>query len=130
MSFSKAALIDDDPVFIKIASMSLEKVGQKEVICFTSGQEFLHNILSDSDYYDVILIDENMPNMLGTETIDSLFQQQPNFTTPIIFLTGTSNEADVKTLFEHQGVIGVISKPFDPISLTSLIDKILEDQDS
>jgi two-component system, OmpR family, alkaline phosphatase synthesis response regulator PhoP len=128
MSFNTVALIDDDPSLVKIGSMALEKVGHKEVTSFSSGEEFLAHIQEASNSYDVILIDVNMPNLLGTEVIDKIVEYNPNFNIPIIFLTGTTDSKEVKELFNHAGVIGVISKPFDPMQLTNLVEDVMNEK--
>ncbi|MBT4951477.1 MAG: response regulator [Pelagibacteraceae bacterium] len=126
MSFNAVALIDDDPNLIKIGTTVLTKIGGKKVTSFISGEDFLAYIKDHVNIYDVILIDVNMPEMLGTEVVDRIVEKHPEFNTPIIFLTGMNDKNELKELFNHTGVIGVISKPFDPMELIHLVDDLLE----
>jgi CheY-like chemotaxis protein len=98
MSFTKVSLIDDDPSHIKLGTMALKKARGKEVTSFQSGEEFLTLVCLGLNSYDVILIDVNMPNLLGTDVVDQL-ALNPSFNNPIIFLTGTTDETEVKNLY-------------------------------
>jgi CheY-like chemotaxis protein len=63
-----------------------------------------------------------MPDMDGPSTLRVL--QQQGVTTPVIFLTAKVQPAD-RQKFMQLGVRGIISKPFDPLTLGSQIREML-----
>jgi CheY-like chemotaxis protein len=87
-----------------------------------SGQDALSKVKQHT--YDAILLDVMMPSMDGPTTL-KLIQELPNgATTPIVFLTAKVLPAEISrltTLSNYE----VISKPFDPLTLSDQLLKIL-----
>ncbi len=119
-------MLDDDDSILKIGSMSLEKIGKKEVTTFSSGQDFLKSIMDDPKQFDVILIDVNMPEIMGPEVVEKILEKINDFSTPILYLTGTNDKEEVRKLQEGPLIRGVIEKPFDPMKLANLISDTLK----
>ena len=107
----RVMIVDDDFLNLKMASFILEKNGI-EVIAMKSGQELLDKIKDNKP--DLILLDVNMPEMDGFETLERLrAQEESSLEIPIIFLTGDdSNETETKGL--ALGAMDFIKKPFVP----------------
>ena len=107
----RVMIVDDDFLNLKMASFILEKNGI-EVIALKSGQELLDKIKEIKP--DLILLDVNMPEMDGFETLERLrAQEESSLEIPIIFLTGDdSNETETKGL--ALGAMDFIKKPFVP----------------
>ena len=107
----RVMIVDDDFLNLKMASFILEKNGI-EVIALKSGQELLDKIKDNKP--DLILLDVNMPEMDGFETLERLrAQEESSLEIPIIFLTGDdSNETETKGL--ALGAMDFIKKPFVP----------------
>lgn len=107
----RVMIVDDDFLNLKMASFILEKNGI-EVIAMKSGQELLDKIKEIKP--DLILLDVNMPEMDGFETLERLrAQEESSIEIPIIFLTGDdSNETETKGL--ALGAMDFIKKPFVP----------------
>jgi len=72
---------------------------------------------------DLILLDVMMPEMDGPTTFKNLQLNEKTKNIPVIFMTAKAQVHEV-LLFQETGVIGVITKPFDPIVLCSDIQKI------
>lgn len=72
---------------------------------------------------DLILLDAMMPEMDGITTLKNLRLNEKTKDIPVIFITAKAQTHEVK-LFNESGVIGVITKPFDPILLCSSIKEI------
>ena len=107
----KVIIVDDDFMNLKMASFILEKNGI-EVITMKSGQELLDKLRDNKP--DLILLDVNMPEMDGFETLERLrAQEESSLEIPIIFLTADdSNETETKGL--ALGAMDFIKKPFVP----------------
>ena len=72
---------------------------------------------------DLILLDVMMPEMDGPTTFKNLQANEQTKDIPVIFMTAKAQIHEVQ-LFQETGVIGVITKPFDPVTLCTEIQKI------
>jgi len=117
----KILLAEDDHNISKIACLALEKMGGHQVEWVSDGKMALERALAGD--YDLILLDEMMPEINGLKVCE-LYQQQSSSPKPVIFLSAKSQEGDVKA-FEKIG-LGFIAKPFDPMTLNQSITQLLE----
>jgi len=79
--------------------------------------------------YDVIFMDENMPNMNGIEATKQIleFEKQNNIThTPIVALTANALKGD-KERFLSAGMDEYMTKPLDKIKLIEILNNLLND---
>ena len=72
--------------------------------------------------FDIIVLDIMMPNVSGTEFLDTF--RKENMNTPVIMLTANS-QLDIKTQSYRIGCDDYLSKPFEPIELILRIKKLL-----
>jgi len=114
-------LADDEPDILEVSKIALETVGGFEVEVCSSGAELLQRL---PDFRpDLIIMDVLMPDMAGPEVL-SRVRQLPDFSgIPVIFLTGVANGTELKAL-RDSGVVDVILKPFDPMTLANRVDGI------
>ena len=78
----------------------------------------------DNKKYDLVLMDENMPNMNGVELTESL-RLDPAFRfIPVVFLT-TESQMQKKQAAKNAGATGWIVKPFKPEQLVRVVKKVL-----
>ncbi|MDP8206951.1 MAG: response regulator [Candidatus Electryonea clarkiae] len=120
----KILLIDDDADIRLITKISLEKSGQHEVVLSEGGLESIDMILQELP--DLILLDYLMPEIDGPELYEKL-RNIPNSRLneiPVIFLTGKTKDDEIQELLSL-GAIGVIKKPFDPLTLLNEIINII-----
>lgn len=118
MELQKILVIDDDPDIRRIAQLSLRKVG---VVVAASGAEGIEAAAREQP--SVILLDMMMPGMDGKETRRLLAAQPATAGIPVIFLTARGTDPNELMAL---GAVGVISKPFDVMSLPTQIRTILE----
>lgn len=111
----KILLVEDNKINQMISKKIVENFNYKCIIA-NDGFEAL-NILN-SDKFDVILMDINMPVINGYETTKRIRDLKIN--TPIIALTAFS-ENEVKETVLSSGMNAVISKPFNPSELRRTI---------
>ena len=80
--------------------------------------------------YDLILMDENMPNLNGSEATKLIReyekQQNPNYT-PIIALTANAIKGD-KEKFIKAGMDDYLTKPINKVKLTEVFNKFLRNK--
>ncbi len=122
MEIEKVLMVDDDLSILMIAEISLSKVGKWGVKTVDSGNKALALISEFKP--DVILLDVMMPGMDGPTTFQKLREMEEVAQTPVIFMTAKVQTAEVASYCEL-GAAGVISKPFDPLTLPGEIKQIL-----
>ncbi len=122
MKIEKVLLVDDDPNIRIVAQMSLEDVGQWQVILAASGAEALAAVRQECP--DLILLDIMMPEMDGVTTFIRLKESAAGCTIPVIFLTAKIQEHEIES-YLSLGAAGIIAKPFDPLSLPDRIRQIV-----
>lgn len=86
------------------------------------GQECLEKAKAEKP--DLILLDVNMPDLDGPETLALLGQNENIKDIPVVFLTG-SVQAEEKESYKKLRAVGTISKPFDPLLLADEIHSYL-----
>lgn len=114
--------VDDEPDIRDIAEMSLELDPQFDVDSAASAAAALERI--DIAKPDIILLDVMMPGMDGPGLFQVLRQNCGTSDIPVIFMTAAAQSSRIDELMEL-GAIGVISKPFDPISLPGEIRSLV-----
>lgn len=112
-------LIDDDSDILKIAQLALCEIGGFELVICESGKAALESLKTFQP--QLILLDVMMPEMDGPTTFKKIRQLQVE--TPIVFMTAKVQKNEIDDYWE-MGAIGIIPKPFDPISLCKEIVKI------
>lgn len=114
--------VDDDAHIQEVAKLCLEMVGGFTVTCLQSGTELIQNIASIQA--DVILLDVMMPQKDGPATLQEL-KENPDFKTPVIFMTARVQPEDIQKYLQ-MGAVGVVPKPFDPMTISDQINTIWE----
>ncbi len=102
-------VVDDVPDKLIALGAILEDLGN--VVSVRSGREALRRLL-DQDFA-LILLDVNMPGMDGFETASLIRQRKKSEHTPIIFITGFSDETHV-TRGYSLGAVDYILTPVVP----------------
>ena len=122
MPGKRVLVIDDEDDIREIAQDCLEIMGGYEVFTASSGSEGLADARAHQP--DAILLDMMMPDMDGSTTFQKLQEDASIKSIPVILLTAKVHSSD-RLRFAELGVAGVIAKPFDPISLSSQVAKVL-----
>lgn len=106
--------VEDDPDIQAIALMVLETIHGFVMEACCSGGEALAKAVSFAP--DLILLDVMMPGMDGPETLKGLREFPELATTPVVFMTAKVQPQEVQ-YYLGLGALGVIAKPFDPMTL-------------
>ena len=122
MTIHKVLLVDDEDDIRKIGQLSLSRVGKWQTVLASSGAEALAQAAAERP--DLILLDVMMPGMDGPTTLTQLRAQEATAHTPVIFMTAKIQKQEVARYLEL-GAVGVIGKPFDPMTLPAEIKKLL-----
>jgi CheY-like chemotaxis protein len=110
--------VDDEPDIREIVQLSLGLDPAFSVRSCASGTEALAMATDWSP--DVILCDVMMPVMDGPATLARLRECPQIADTPVVFMTARAQTRELEH-FKSLGAFGVISKPFDPMTLASSV---------
>lgn len=114
-------VVDDNKLNIKIASRLLSEysvvVDEAE-----SGFVCLDKI-NNGEKYDLILMDDMMPQMSGTETLHKL-KQNYNFNIPVVVLTANAIDG-MKENYIKEEFNDYLAKPIDKAELSRVLNKYL-----
>ena len=117
------AVVDDDEMNLKLAEMILSKSNVK-VSKLNSGAKLMEFLKSNRP--DLILLDVNMPEMDGFETISLLRAEETEIADiPVVFLTA-ENDTNTEKKALGLGAKDFIRKPFIPEILTLRVKQIAE----
>ena len=113
--------VDDSASMRKMVSFTLTGAGF-HVVEAVDGQDAYEKAQTHS--IDLVLTDQNMPNLDGLGLTRKL-RDHPKFkTTPILILTTESSDA-MKQAGRTAGATGWLVKPFDPGRLIEVIQKVI-----
>ena len=119
----KILIVDDDADIRRIVRLGLTRVGRMDVVEAESGSDGARIAVEERP--DAILLDVMMPLMDGPATLVLLRENPETAEIPVIFLTAKALTPEVRGLMET-GVAGVLTKPFDPLTLADEVREILD----
>ena len=117
----KILIVDDNQLNLKVTSRLLEPYEVKTTLLL-SGVECIEFIEEQNDF-DLILLDQMMPNMDGVETLKRL-KQINDFNTPVVALTADAIKGS-KEKYINDGFDDYISKPIEKKELSRVLKKFL-----
>lgn len=107
-------IVDDEVLSRRAIVYALEKAFLKPVAAEDSESGLAR---ARATKFDLLFIDVNMPGLPGFQLCDKLRESGPNVTTPVIFVTGTT-DFQVRAQSTLRGASDLIAKPFMFIELT------------
>ena len=113
--------VDDSPSMREMLATVLRESGFK-VVEAEDGVKALE--VAKSQPVDVVLTDQNMPNMDGLTLVRSLRELRDYKSVPILLLTTESSDS-MKAQGRAAGATGWLVKPFDPATLLEVVQKVL-----
>jgi len=114
----KVLYVDDEADIRNIVEFALEDEPDIVISICASGQEALS--LVDELQPDLVLLDVMMPAMDGPTTLQRLRERPMHQKTPVAFVTAKVQPNEV-AFFQSLGAVGVIAKPFDPMTLADQV---------
>ena len=122
----RALLVEDNEINREIAQMLLSQAGF-EIDSAVNGKHALDLVsTSEPGFYDVILMDVQMPEMDGY-TATKAIRALPNpalSEIPIIAMTANAFQEDIRTA-EEAGMNGHIAKPLNVTTMMSTLERVL-----
>jgi two-component system chemotaxis response regulator CheY len=115
--------VDDSTSIRQMVAFTLKSAGYI-VIEAADGVEGLAKANAHAHVINLVLTDQNMPNMDGLTLIKTLRGLAPFAATPILMLTTESSDA-MKSQGKAAGATGWLVKPFDPHKLLEVVKKVI-----
>lgn len=121
-------IIDDNKDFLEIFSMKLSKAGY-EVVTASSGQEGLEKV--EQTHPDLILLDVEMPEMNGVETLAKLKENPNTSSFKVAFLTNYGEPQKETTWIDEKfareaGAMDYIKKSEDLDNIVEEVERLLK----
>lgn len=114
-------VVDDDDMIREVAKIALESIAGWQVSTARNGEEARQ--LASRQRLDLVVLDVMMPALDGPSTAALLSADSVTRELPVIFLTAKS-PMTTEQLDRIPNLLGVIRKPFDPMSLADQIKRI------
>ena len=124
---SRVLLVDDVEVNREIAVLLLQRMGFQTDVAVNGEDAYNKVAASEAGYYNVILMDIQMPVMDGYEATKKIREIDDPYISniPIIALSANAFEED-KRKARAAGMSGHISKPIDPGEMLSVLSEIVK----
>ena len=111
--------VDDEEVIVGLYKAILERLGYK-VTAHCSSEKALEAFQSSPDSFDLVITDQTMPHLPGSELAKEILQIRPDI--PIIFCTGYSSMVSEEKAKE----IGIERFAMKPVSNKDLVITVRE----
>lgn len=110
--------VEDEEMLRIVTNMALTRIGNFTVELCDSGTKAVE--AAKRFRPDLIMLDVMMPGMDGPSTLRALQADPETAEIPVIFITAKVQPREIEA-FRALGVIDVIAKPFEPMSLANKI---------
>lgn len=125
MAELKKILYAEDELDIQIiVELAVQSTSDYDIKICNNGKALLDCVEENSP--DLILLDVMMPEMDGPTTFKNLQAKEKTKNIPVIFMTAKAQSHELE-FYKDSGVIGIITKPFDPLNLCSNIKNIWDE---
>jgi CheY-like chemotaxis protein len=114
--------VDDEPDIREVIEISLALDPEITLRSCNAGEEALG--VAEQWSPDIILLDVMMPVMDGPATLARLRANPETAGIPVVFMTARAQSREVDRL-RALGALGVIAKPFDPMTLAGSVREFL-----
>ncbi len=116
-------LVDDEQILVDMLHQKLTRIGY-HVTATTDSKKALDYFRERPDQFDLVITDQTMPNISGSELAKEIMTLNPNV--PIILITGYSETLSPEQA-RRMGIRDYIIKPVEFSQLGKLIRQILDE---
>jgi CheY-like chemotaxis protein len=92
-----------------------------EVTCVESGVAALARLDDDSNRYDVMIVDQKMPELTGAELVSALRERGDNGK---VIVVSADLSSEIRAAYERMDVHEIFAKPFNVADLRSAVDRL------
>ncbi len=114
----KILVVDDEEYILDILNQMLSLLGHR-VTLSSSGREAL-KLLSDSNNFDIVILDYTMPGITGEKLLHKIKKISPR--TKVVFSSGYAKE-DLADIIENENIL-FLHKPYTLSNLKKILSEI------
>jgi CheY-like chemotaxis protein len=115
-------LVDDEEMMVDVTGKILERLGFS-VVAKTSSLDALETFQEKPDEFDLVITDQVMPNMKGTQLARKLISIRPDI--PVILCSGFPENVDLEEV-ESIGIKKFIMKPIGREVISKIVRAVLD----
>jgi DNA-binding response OmpR family regulator len=115
-SRGKALIVDDNVALARVTQFALTRAGFDARIA-GNGRKALEQ--AQAETFDLVISDQQMPEMTGLELCRRLRATAEYANTPIILLTAKGLELELPALQRELAISAIFPKPFSPSEVVS-----------
>ena len=119
---AKILVVDDEPLFLVYLKKILTEDGYKQPT-FESDPLVALKLIKQN-HFDLLVLDQNMPNMSGHELLEAMGQLPTEQQVPVMMLTAEDDIGSRRTALAL-GALDFLTKPFDVVEVTTRIRNML-----
>ena len=114
-------LVDDEEMMVDVTGRILDRLGF-DVVAKTSSLDALEAFQEEPDKFDLVITDQVMPNMTGTQLAEELISIRSDI--PIILCSGFPENVSPDQI-EKIGIREFIAKPITRKEIGNIIRRVL-----
>jgi CheY-like chemotaxis protein len=122
---SGVLIVDDDEFIRKLIATTLEDVARLELYEAADGADAVEVALRERP--KLVFLDVDMPGMNGLDACRRLREEEATSGATIVMLTAAHGDG-VEALAEAAGADLFLTKPFSPLDLLRLVDRLGDQQ--
>lgn len=115
-------IVDDNVALARVIQFAVDGAGFKTVTAKNGRQAF---DLAKQSHFDMVITDQQMPEMTGIDLCRSLRETPEYKDCPIILLTAKGLELELPRLQQDFEIDATFSKPFSPSALVNTVNELL-----
>ncbi len=118
----RALIVDDNVALARVTQFALDNAGFETETAFNG---CLALKAARETQFDIVITDQQMPEMTGIELCHEL-RNLPEYTNcPIILLTAKGLELELPRLRKELGIDATFAKPFSPSAIVKTCEELL-----
>lgn len=125
MHHKSIVIVDDNPTTVFYNRDLLEELYPNSVISsFENATLFVTDVMEKPNKYDegaLILLDINMPDLLGYEVLEKLEEELDELLMDVIMVTSSNLKSDVEKSTRFNNIIGYIEKPLTEEKISTIL---------
>ena len=118
----RALIVDDNVALARVVQFALEGAGFKVEVAH-NGREGLEAAMSFP--FDIVITDQQMPEMTGLELCAALRETTQYADCPILLLTAKGLELELPRIQEEFRIEATFPKPFSPSAIVKAVRELL-----
>ncbi|MFO6421232.1 ATP-binding protein [Hylemonella sp. W303a] len=115
-------VVDDEPALVELLEDSLAALGY-EAVGYTSSTKAVQAFHADADRFDLVLTDQQLPELSGTELISQLRILRPLL--PVVLMTGHGGSG-LEPRIESVNIDAVLHKPVSVRDIAICVARVLK----